>query len=198
VDLNEISHEAKAALAELVEVAHLQENDIVVIGCSTSEVHGARIGTSTSMDVAMALYAGWESVAKATGIALAFQCCEHINRAVVVNAAIANRWDLELVQAIPVPKAGGAMATLAYHRVQDAVVVESIQQRACAGLDVGDTLIGMHIHPVVVPLRLSHKSIGSAHLQAAMSRRKLIGGQRAVYDYDEALAQARAHGYRAE
>ena len=198
MDLNEVSHEAKAALAELVEAARLQKGDVVVIGCSTSEVHGARIGTSTSMDVAMALYAGWSEVATSSGIALAFQCCEHINRAVVVNAGVAARWDLEQVQVIPVPKAGGAMATLAFHRMQDAVVVESIQQRARAGLDVGDTLIGMHIHPVVVPLRLSCKSIGSAHVQAAMSRRKLIGGQRAVYSYEEALQQARDHGYREE
>lgn len=196
MNLNEIALEAEAALQELVEIAQLGSEDIVVIGCSTSEVHGERIGTSTSMDIAEHLYSGLAKVMSFSGITLAFQCCEHINRALVLPQAAAERLQLDPVLVIPVPKAGGAMASYAYQRMRQAAVVESLNQKARAGLDIGDTLIGMHVHPVVVPLRLKQKTIGSAHLQAARSRTKMIGGQRAVYDEEEAIRLMREYGYK--
>lgn len=181
--LSQISKQAQRAVAELCDAAHLRPGALFVVGCSSSEVLGERIGTHTSMDVAGALYEGIASELKERGVFLAAQCCEHLNRALVVERTVLERYDLEQVNAIPQPNhAGGAFASVAWNRLEDPVLVESIGARADAGIDIGGTLIGMHIHPVVVPVRLSMDRIGEASIICARRRPKYVGGQRAIYD----------------
>ncbi len=170
--------ETRAAMAELIEKAKLSAGDTVVIGCSTSEVIGARIGTDSSPETAAAIWQGLYEEAKAAGLFLAVQCCEHLNRAIVTEREAARGYDE--VNVVPQPKAGGSLATCAYRGFENPVVVESI--RADAGIDIGLTLIGMHLKSVAVPLRLEHNKIGSALLVAARTRPKFIGGSRAVYN----------------
>lgn len=174
----DLKEQARAAAAELVEAAGLQKGNIVVVGCSTSEVCGERIGTASVPQAAQALYEGLMSVFAPLGIYLAAQCCEHLNRAIVTERAAV--LGAEFVNAVPQPKAGGSFATAAYQGAADPVVVEEIQ--ADAGLDIGLTLIGMHLKQVAVPLRLSVKKIGAATLNAARTRPKFIGGSRAHYN----------------
>jgi len=144
---------------------------------------GERIGTASNMDIASSLYTAFTQAADYASVCLAFQCCEHLNRAIVLNRDVARRLSLEPVHVVPVQHAGGAMAATAFSQQDDAVVVETLNAQARAGLDIGDTFIGMHIHPVVAPLRLElHKSLGMAHITAAYSRPKLIGGARAIYE----------------
>ena len=169
--LEKIKEEITQAAAELADKAKLKEGQIMVIGCSTSEVQGKKIGTASGPDI---------GVAKEKGFALAFQCCEHLNRAIVTERSVAERNDLYICNAVPQLHAGGAMATTAFGRMTDPVVVEYI--KADAGLDIGDTFIGMHLKHVAVPVRLAVKAIGEAHLTAARVRPKYIGGPRAVYD----------------
>lgn len=157
----------------------LEQGDLFVVGCSTSEVIGKQIGTFGSDDVAKILYEALITFARQKNIYLAFQCCEHINRALVVEKVAAKAYDLEVVSVIPHQNAGGSMATYAYKHMDDPVVVETIQ--AHAGMDIGDTLIGMHIKAVAVPLRFEQNEIGSAHVTLAKRRPKLIGGERAIY-----------------
>lgn len=181
--LGQIRKQAQRAVAELCDAAHLRPGALFVVGCSSSEVLGERIGTHTSMDVAGALYEGIASVLKERGVFLAAQCCEHLNRALVVERTVLERYDLEQVNAIPQPNhAGGAFASVAWNRLEDPVLVESICARADAGIDIGGTLIGMHIHPVVVPVRISIDRIGEASILCARRRPKYVGGQRAIYD----------------
>jgi conserved hypothetical protein TIGR01440 len=160
-----------------------EPGQILVVGCSTSEVTGQKIGTSGSMEVAAALFAEFRRFAESTGLELAFQCCEHLNRSLVVERNIQKRLGLEIVTVIPVPKAGGSMAATAYRAFDDPVVVEWI--RADYGIDIGDTLIGMHLKPVAVPVRVSSPKVGHAHVILAKTRPKLIGGPRAVYSPEE-------------
>lgn len=182
-DLDEIHEQAARAAKELCDKAHLVPGQLFVVGCSSSEVLGEKIGTHTNMDVAEVLYEEISGVLSERGILLAAQCCEHLNRALVVERETMNRYRLEQVNAIPQPNhAGGAFATAAYQRMQDPVLVESLGAQADAGLDIGQTLIGMHIHPVVVPVRLSLSHIGEAVLTCARRRPKYVGGQRAIYD----------------
>lgn len=181
--LGQIRKQAQRAVAELCDAAHLRPGALFVVGCSSSEVLGERIGTHTSMDVAGALYEGIASVLKERGVFLAAQCCEHLNRALVVERTVLERYDLEQVNAIPQPNhAGGAFASVTWNRMADPVLVESLSARADAGIDIGGTLIGMHIHPVVVPVRISIDRIGEASILCARRRPKYVGGQRAVYD----------------
>lgn len=181
--LGQIRKQAQRAVAELCDTAHLRPGTLFVVGCSSSEVLGERIGTHTSMDVAGALYEGIASELKERGVFLAAQCCEHLNRALVVERTVLERYDLEQVNAIPQPNhAGGAFASVAWNRMADPVLVESLSARADAGIDIGGTLIGMHIHPVVVPVRISIDRIGEASILCARRRPKYVGGQRAVYD----------------
>jgi uncharacterized protein (TIGR01440 family) len=185
MDLKEIREQSAQAAHEISEAAHLKKGEIFVVGCSSSEVLGEKIGTHTSVETAYAIYEGIMQVLEPAGIALAAQCCEHLNRALVVERKTAEKYDFEQVNAIPQPNhAGGAFATIAYQRMKDPVLVESINARASAGIDIGGTLIGMHIHPVVVPLRISLKKIGEADIICARRRPKYVGGQRAVYDPD--------------
>ncbi len=157
---------------------------LLVVGCSTSEVAGKSIGTSGSLEIAKMIYQELLQFHKETGIELAFQCCEHLNRALVVERRVQERYGYEEVTVIPVRDAGGSMATVAYRQMENPVVVEKI--KADYGLDIGDTLIGMHLKHVAVPVRASLKNIGGAHITLAKTRPKLIGGERAVYRLEQA------------
>jgi|SRR5690625_3049444 len=157
----------------------LERNNIFVIGCSTSEIAGKQIGTSGSENIAAILFEELQQLSTKTNIHLAFQCCEHLNRALVIEKATAEKFHLEEVSVIPVPDAGGSMASYAYKHLSNPVVVEFIQ--ADGGMDIGDTLIGMHLRKVAVPVRFSQQTIGEAHVTAARTRPKLIGGARATY-----------------
>ena len=174
----DIRTQCENAVKELIEVAKLKKGDIMVVGCSTSEVLGSKIGTDSNPDVAKELFEGIYGVLKSKGIYLAVQCCEHLNRAIVIEkSALPNA---ETVNVIPQKKAGGSLATVAYANFENPVVVEEI--KADAGLDIGDTLIGMHLKKVAVPVRLATKQIGEARLTCARVRPKFIGGIRAIYD----------------
>ncbi len=178
--LENIKLQARQAAEELIEKAGLKQGQIVVVGCSSSEVIGSRIGTDSSLETAQALFGGLYPVFKEKGIYLAAQCCEHLNRALIIERELADKMGWEEVNVVPQPKAGGSFATTAYKEFTDAVAVERI--KADAGMDIGDTLIGMHIKEVCVPLRLSIKKIGQANLVCARRRPKFVGGSRAVYN----------------
>lgn len=180
--LESVRRQVADAAAELLTEAALQPGQVLVVGCSTSEVAGARIGSAGSDAVAEAILEPLWSVVQANGLYLACQCCEHLNRALVVTEEAAVRYGWEQVSVVPVPKAGGAFAARAMRHMPGAVVVEEI--RAHAGLDIGSTLIGMHLRKVAVPVRLKLATIGQARLTAARTRPKLIGGERAVYRFD--------------
>lgn len=175
----DIKEQARTAAAELVETAKLKEGDIFVIGCSSSEVVGLRIGKGSDINAAEAVYEGVMSVLEPKGIFLAAQCCEHLNRAVIVEKA-ALLPGTEIVNVVPQPHAGGSFAMTVYKKAKCPVAVEEI--KADAGMDIGGTLIGMQLKKVAVPVRLSIKQIGEAPLICARTRPKFIGGSRAVYD----------------
>lgn len=179
--LNHIKADMDALVDEWLENEHLKEGQVFVIGCSTSEVAGEPIGTSGSEEVAAVLFKSLQRLRKEKGIHLAFQSCEHINRALVIERETKELLQLDEVTVIPVREAGGAMPAYAYQHFDDAVVVEHIL--ADAGIDLGDTLIGMHLREVAVPIRLKQRVVGSAHVTGARTRPRLIGGPRAVYNY---------------
>lgn len=178
MSLSEIKGAVAIAAAELIEKGNLKKGMTVVIGCSTSEVGGGIIGKSGSLEVAEAIFDGANEILSQNGIYLAAQCCEHLNRAIVVEREAAKAY--EIVAAVPKMHAGGSFATTAYKKMNDPVLVEEI--KADAGLDIGATLIGMHLKRVAVPLRLEVKKIGEAPLFAAYTRPKFIGGIRAEYE----------------
>jgi uncharacterized protein (TIGR01440 family) len=178
--MDKIYEQAKNTALELVEKAGLRSGNLVIIGCSTSEVSGVRIGTGGSTDVAESIYEGLISVFKEKGIQIAAQCCEHLNRAIVLERDEAVKRGFDEVCAVPHPHAGGSFATTVYHRLSDPVTVEFI--KADAGLDIGGTLIGMHLKHVAVPLRLENNKIGEATVNGARTRPKYIGGERARYE----------------
>ncbi|MBD5547799.1 MAG: TIGR01440 family protein [Lachnospiraceae bacterium] len=180
--LEKVKEQANQAAEELIGKAHLSEGDILVVGCSSSEVTGERIGTSSSIETAEAVFEGIYEAVRKNGLYLAAQCCEHLNRAIIMEEELAKRERLPIVNVIPQPKAGGSFGTTAYKRFSHPVAVEHI--KAQAGMDIGDTLIGMHLTEVAVPVRISVKEIGQAHLVCARTRGKFIGGERAVYDQD--------------
>ncbi|WP_093794698.1 TIGR01440 family protein [Sporomusa acidovorans] len=179
-DLATIGRQTVQATEELLKIAQLQPGQILVVGCSTSEVQGARIGSYGSEVVAARILTGLLRVCSWYQVSLAIQCCEHLNRALVVERPVAANHHLEEVTVIPVAKAGGALAAQAMREFAKPTVVEAIS--AHAGLDIGSTLIGMHIKRVAVPVRLTQKYIGEAYLTAARTRPKLIGGARAIYE----------------
>lgn len=182
---HEISLEAQTAsvVREIAEVASLKAGRLLVIGASTSEVAGSRIGTAGALDVAQQVWSGVESVRREYGFDVAFQCCEHLNRALVVERSLLERLGLMEVAAVPVRTAGGSMATVAYRSMDDACLAANVQ--AHAGIDIGETLIGMHLRPIAVPFRPSLRWIGEARVTAAFTRPPLIGGQRAVYSLEQ-------------
>ncbi len=180
--LQNIRQEAFALAAELLETARVSAGDILVVGCSSSEVAGQTIGTFSNLEVAEAVFEGIYEAAQKAQVFLAAQCCEHLNRALIVERELARRDRLNVVNVLPQPKAGGSFATTAYKRFSDAVAVENIT--ADAGMDIGGTLIGMHLRSVAVPVRLSSDTIGQARILCARTRPKFVGGCRAVYDDD--------------
>lgn len=178
--LAKLEQESYAAAMEIMEAAKLKKGNLFVVGCSTSEVIGSKIGTASSPDTAKAVFNGIYRAATEKGVYLAAQCCEHLNRALILEAEAAQKYGYEEVNVVPQPKAGGSFATTAYHIFAEPVAVEHI--KAHAGMDIGDTLIGMHLKDVAVPVRISQKQIGEAHVVCARTRAKFIGGSRAIYD----------------
>ena len=176
--LAQVKEESANAARQLAETARLHRGQIVVVGCSTSEVVGHNVGSWSTPEVANAIFEGLNSVFAPMGVYIAAQCCEHLNRALIVeHEAVPNG---EIVNVMPQPKAGSSFATAAYHSFRHPVALEEI--RADAGLDIGGTLIGMHLKKVAVPVRLQQNHIGQAILLAARVRPKFIGGERAIYD----------------
>ncbi|MEE1280172.1 MAG: TIGR01440 family protein [Oscillospiraceae bacterium] len=180
--LESIKNEAIEAACALCDAAKLQRDDLFIVGCSSSEVLGEKIGTNSSLDVADAIFEGIYSVLKEKGILMAVQCCEHLNRAVILEKRAAVKLGYPIVNVLPQPKAGGSLGTLAFERLPDAVAVEKI--RADAGIDIGLTMIGMHLKEVAVPVRLPIKKIGNATIVCARTRPKFVGGARACYNQD--------------
>ena len=178
--LLDVRKASEQAVLELIEQSSLKKGQILVVGCSSSEVIGSRIGQASIPAVANAILDGMMPVLHEKGIYLAAQCCEHLNRALIVERECAERYGIDEVCVRPQPKAGGSFATGAYERFESPVAVEHI--RAHAGLDIGGTLIGMHLREVAVPVRLSMRSIGEAAILCARTRPKYIGGPRARYE----------------
>ena len=179
-DMETIKQQAKEAILELIEKAELKKGQILVIGCSSSEIVGETIGHGSSIEAAEAVFEAIYPILKEQGIYLAAQCCEHLNRALIIERECAKNYGLEEVCVVPQPKAGGSFATTAWKNFVAPVAVEEI--RAQAGLDIGGTLIGMHLCRVAVPVRLEQNRIGDAILLAARTRPKYIGGSRAKYE----------------
>ena len=183
MELDKITQQCRTAALEICEASGIRPGQIFVVGCSSSEILGERIGTSTNMEVAQAVYDGIFPVLAEREVYLAGQCCEHLNRALVIEEEVLEKYGFEQVNAIPQPNhAGGAFATVCYQNMKNAMVTETINARASAGIDIGGTMIGMHIQPTVVPLRISLQKIGQAHIICARRRPRYIGGARAVYD----------------
>ena len=176
----EIQKQISALFEEVVAEAKLKKGDLVVFGCSTSEVIGSRIGTNSQFDCAKAMYDSFYPYLKKNEIFLAAQCCEHLGRALVVEREYALSHNLEIVNAIPQPKAGGSSATTAYQMFCDPVLV--LHVKADAGVDIGGTLIGMHLKEVAVPIKTNIRKIGDANVVCARTRPRFVGGERAVYD----------------
>lgn len=179
MELSQITAQARTATEELLAAAHLEAGDIFVVGCSSSEIVGGQIGHHSSMDAAAAVLAGVLPPLQQQGIYLAAQCCEHLNRAIVIEREAARQYNLPIVAAVPQPHAGGSWATNCWQAFEHPVLVE--EARAAAGIDIGGTLIGMHLKRVAVPVRLTIKQIGAAPIICARTRPKYIGGSRAVY-----------------
>ena len=175
----EITLQARTVVTELLEQANMRPGSLLVIGCSSSEMVGEKIGKGSSMDAAQAAFAGIAPVLKEQGIELAVQCCEHLNRALILERRVAEKRGYEIVNVMPQPKAGGSFAVTAWNAMEDPVAVEEI--KAEAGIDIGGTLIGMHLRRVAVPVRTSLNRIGQAIVLCARTRPKFIGGSRAIY-----------------
>ena len=179
-DMTIIGEEAYRAAKEILEEASLEEGKLFVVGCSTSEVGGASIGSFSSPELAEMVFGGIYQATQEAGVYLAAQCCEHLNRALILEKEAAEKFGYEIVNVVPQPKAGGSFATAAHKAFEHPVAVEHI--RADAGMDIGDTLIGMHLKDVAVPVRIRTKQIGDAHVVCARTRAKYIGGPRAMYE----------------
>ncbi|RXZ83415.1 TIGR01440 family protein [Paenibacillaceae bacterium] len=188
LNFRQLTGQVETVVREVAAAANLASGQLLVIGASTSEVAGRHIGTAGTLDVARSIFEGVENVRQDIGFLPLFQCCEHLNRALVTTRDAANRYGLDEVSAVPVPSAGGSLAAHAYLSLSDACLVE--HARAHAGVDIGDTFIGMHLRHVAVPVRPSIRSIGGAHVTMAWSRPKLIGGARAVYTQPGVSASA--------
>ena len=178
----QIKKDAAAVIEEMAEKSNLKKGQLFIIGCSSSEIVGEHMGTASNKDAAEAMYSAISDFLREKGVDMAVQCCEHLNRAVVVEREVAERYGFEEVNVVPQPHAGGAFATKAYNSFKDPVVVENINSKADAGIDIGGVMIGMHIHPVVVPFRATYSKIGEAVVTCGRSRPKFIGGERAEYN----------------
>lgn len=178
--MNDIFDAASKAAEELIAAAKLKAGELLVVGCSSSEILGTKIGTGSDPDTAVTVFNAIYAEAKKHGVFLAAQCCEHLNRAVIIEREAAEKFGLEEVNVIPQPKAGGSFATAAYKAFADPVAVERV--RAHAGMDIGGVLIGMQLREVAVPVRTGISKIGEAPVFFARTRPKFVGGERAVYD----------------
>lgn len=178
--LEEIQVQMRSVLEELCAAAHLEQGDILVVGCSSSEVAGNQIGSYSSGEIGECLFQTAYGFCRERGIYLACQCCEHLNRCLIVEKTCMKEYRLTRVNVVPQLKAGGAFATAAYHNMREPVAVE--QLKAQAGIDIGDTLIGMHLAAVAVPVRTGQRTIGQAHVVCARTRAKYVGGSRAAYE----------------
>ncbi|SES27991.1 TIGR01440 family protein [Gracilibacillus ureilyticus] len=179
MQLEQWAQDLRKIVDEWLTLDLLSEGDLFVVGCSTSEVAGEHIGTAGSEDIAEVIYNELQRLQTETGVSLAFQCCEHLNRALVLEKSVMKEHRLDQVTVVPVRKAGGSMAAYAYKQLREPVVVEMIE--ADAGMDIGETMIGMHVKRVAVPLRFKQRYVGNARVNNAKSRPKLIGGPRATY-----------------
>lgn len=177
-----VKNDAKRVVVEFLEQTKLRSGNLVVIGCSTSEIAEYQIGSYSSAELGEAVFAAMYEELKKAGLSVAAQCCEHLNRALIMAEADAERFGYEVVNVIPQPKAGGSFSTAAWKYMEHPVAVEHVQ--AHAGIDIGDTLIGMHLRPVAVPVRIEHPMIGGAHIVCARTRAKYVGGERAHYNED--------------
>ena len=178
--MESIEKQGVLAFEELIQVAGLTKGQILVVGCSSSEIVGETIGKGSSFEAANELFEAVYPLLKEKGIYLAAQCCEHLNRALIVERECAEKYGLEPVCVVPYPKAGGSFATAAWRHFEAPVAVEHI--RAHAGIDIGGVMVGMHLREVAVPVRLSVQKIGKATILCARTRPKLIGGERAKYE----------------
>ena len=178
--IKNIKDDTRIAMSELLEAAKLRRGDIFVVGCSSSEILGEHIGKCSSPEAAKAVFEELYPILCEKGIWLAAQCCEHLNRAVIVERECAEKYGFEIVNVRPQPKAGGSFASVAYESFEEPVAIETV--KACAGIDIGGTLIGMHLKAVAVPVRTSVRKIGQANIICARTRPKYIGGPRAVYE----------------
>ena len=178
----ELTQQAKTAVLEIIEQAKISKGSIFVVGCSSSTVKGENYGKASSMEIAQAIFDGIYPELKSRGIFLAAQCCEHLNRAIITEREAAEKLREPEVNVVPQPKAGGSFATITYNTLENPVAVEHI--KADAGIDIGGVLIGMHLKEVAVPLVISVKNIGKAHITSARTRPKFIGGERAHYNDD--------------
>lgn len=179
-DIMEIGEMAYRAANEILTIAKTEPGSLFVVGCSTSEVAGESIGSASNPKLAEAVFGGIYMAAQEKGVYLAAQCCEHLNRALIVEKGAADKFGYEAVNVVPQPKAGGSFASMAWKYFKKPVAVEHI--RAAAGMDIGNTLIGMHLKEVAVPVRISIKNIGEAPVVCARTRAKFIGGERAAYN----------------
>ena len=178
--MENVKKQAEQAVKELLQISSLKEGDIFVIGCSSSEIIGGNIGKNSSFEAACAVFEGVYPILKEKGIYLAAQCCEHLNRALIIERETAEKYGLDEVAVVPKMKAGGSFATCCYENFTDPVAVENITAKA--GMDIGGTLIGMHLKNVAVPVKLTVNKIGEANLICARTRPKYIGGERAQYN----------------
>ena len=180
--MENLKEQAKLVVEEIIEKSKIEPGEIFVVGCSTSEISGKTIGTDSNIDVAKEVFSGIYEVLLEKGIYMAVQCCEHLNRAIVIERDAALMFGFPMVNAVPHIKAGGAFATTAYNNFEHPVMIEWVSAKA--GIDIGGTLIGMHIMPVAVPVKLENNKIGNAFVIGARSRLKFIGGNRAIYNND--------------
>ena len=181
--LEEIRTQTKDVLKELLAVAKMKPGQILVVGCSSSEIGSYKIGSHSSETIGQTVYKALYEELKPLGIYLAAQCCEHLNRSLILEEEAAEKYGYEPVNVVPQLKAGGSFSTAAYHTLEHPVAVEHI--KAHAGIDIGDTLIGMHMRDVAVPVRIQTKAIGGAHVVCARTRLKFVGGIRARYDEEQ-------------
>jgi len=180
-----IRKDIEDVMDDILSKSKLEEGSLFVVGCSSSSIIGKQIGTSEKEETEEAVDIVYEVISEKLSenkISFAVQCCEHLNRAVVLEKSVAVKYGFEIVNVVPMPHAGGAFAVKHYESLKEPVVVESVNQRANGGLDIGGVMIGMHIHPVVVPIRLEKKNVGEAMILAARRRAKYVGGERAVYN----------------
>ncbi|HHZ05582.1 MAG TPA: TIGR01440 family protein [Clostridiales bacterium] len=180
--LENITSDAKRIVSDLLKAAKLEKGDILVVGCSSSEILGDNPGTNSSPDIAKATFEGIYPLLQEQGIYIAAQCCEHLNRAIVIEKEAARKYGLEVVNVVPQPKAGGSFATCTYNNLECPVVVDEI--KAQAGIDIGGVLIGMHLKRTAVPVAVNNAIIGKARVICARTRPRFVGGERAVYDAD--------------